>query len=70
MSVRVIKKYQSMGGGDKVFAVDCNFTPSCSHYSIEALEKYGFIEGWKLSINRIRRCNQPDLVEKIVDEVV
>jgi len=44
-SVAIIKKYQSLGGGENIFAVDCNFTTSCSHYSVEALEKYGFIKG-------------------------
>lgn len=69
ISIKAIQKYQALGGGDKLLNVDCNFTPSCSHYSVEALQKYGFIQGWKLSFNRIRRCNQRDLVEKIVDEV-
>ncbi len=35
----------------------CRFTPSCSHYFIEAVEKYGAIRGaWK-GICRIGRCN-------------
>lgn len=35
----------------------CKFTPTCSSYAIEALEKYGFIKGTFLSIRRILRCN-------------
>jgi len=35
----------------------CKFTPTCSSYAIEALEKYGFIKGSLLSIRRILRCN-------------
>ena len=35
----------------------CRFYPSCSHYTICALEKYGFFRGWYLSLKRIRRCN-------------
>ncbi|MGF1808188.1 hypothetical protein L4C31_23410 [Aliivibrio sifiae] len=27
------------------------------------------MKGWKLGIQRIKRCNQPDLVEVIYDEV-
>ena len=35
----------------------CRFYPSCSEYSIQALQKYGFIEGsWK-SIKRILKCH-------------
>ncbi|WZL83337.1 membrane protein insertion efficiency factor YidD [Vallitaleaceae bacterium 9-2] len=35
----------------------CIYIPSCSSYSLEALERYGFIKGSYLSIRRILRCN-------------
>ncbi len=35
----------------------CRFYPSCSAYSAEALEKYGFAKGMYLSIRRILRCH-------------
>jgi len=35
----------------------CRFTPTCSHYAVEALEKHGFFRGTYLSIKRILRCN-------------
>ncbi|MBS1651776.1 MAG: membrane protein insertion efficiency factor YidD [Bacteroidetes bacterium] len=35
----------------------CRFTPSCSDYAIEALQKYGFLKGGFLSLKRIVRCN-------------
>jgi len=35
----------------------CRFYPTCSQYSLEALEKYGTIKGSYLSIKRIVRCN-------------
>jgi putative component of membrane protein insertase Oxa1/YidC/SpoIIIJ protein YidD len=34
----------------------CSFFPSCSEYSIIALEKYGFIRGWHKALVRISRC--------------
>jgi len=35
----------------------CRFYPTCSEYSIQALQKYGFIKGsWK-SIKRILKCH-------------
>jgi len=35
----------------------CRFYPSCSEYSVQALQKYGLIKGsWK-SIKRILRCH-------------
>ena len=35
----------------------CRFTPTCSMYAIEALEKYGVIKGTYLSVRRILRCH-------------
>lgn len=35
----------------------CRFTPSCSVYAIEAIEKFGAIRGSLLAIYRILRCN-------------
>jgi putative membrane protein insertion efficiency factor len=34
----------------------CRFTPSCSQYSVQALQKYGLIKGGWLSIKRISKC--------------
>ena len=35
----------------------CRFTPTCSQYALEALEKYGPIKGLYLAVKRILRCN-------------
>ncbi|NVO21897.1 membrane protein insertion efficiency factor YidD [Donghicola mangrovi] len=35
----------------------CRFQPTCSAYSLEALEKHGAIKGTYLTIHRIIRCN-------------
>ncbi len=35
----------------------CRFYPTCSEYSIQALEKYGLTKGGLKSIWRILRCN-------------
>lgn len=35
----------------------CRFYPSCSLYTIEALEKYGVLKGGFMAIKRILRCN-------------
>lgn len=34
----------------------CRFTPTCSQYAIEALQKYGPFKGSWLAIKRILRC--------------
>lgn len=35
----------------------CRFTPSCSHYGYEAINKYGAFKGTWLAVKRIVRCN-------------
>lgn len=35
----------------------CRFYPSCSNYSIEAIEKHGVIKGGLLATRRICRCH-------------
>ena len=35
----------------------CRYTPTCSHYGIEALKKYGPIKGFWLTAKRILRCH-------------
>lgn len=35
----------------------CRFKPTCSNYSIVALEKHGFIKGGLMAVWRVLRCN-------------
>jgi putative membrane protein insertion efficiency factor len=35
----------------------CIYTPTCSLYAIEALEKYGAVKGTYLAVRRILRCH-------------
>ncbi|KOR26420.1 membrane protein [Clostridium sp. L74] len=35
----------------------CRFYPTCSQYAIEAIEKYGALQGTLISIKRILRCH-------------
>ena len=53
--IKVIKIYQRFIS--PFFPSSCKFSPSCSKYGIEALNKYGAIKGSLLTIKRILRCN-------------
>jgi len=35
----------------------CRFTPTCSQYGIEALQKHGALKGSWLMLKRVVRCN-------------
>jgi putative membrane protein insertion efficiency factor len=37
----------------------CRYTPSCSHYTEEAIAKYGALKGTYLGLKRICRCRPP-----------
>lgn len=41
----------------RVLPPTCRFTPSCSHYGYEAIEKYGVLKGGWLAIKRVGRCH-------------
>jgi hypothetical protein len=51
----LIKIYQLLIS--PLFPPSCRFIPTCSHYSLEALKKFGIFKGGWLSIKRILRCH-------------
>lgn len=40
-----------------LFGAKCRYTPTCSHYAIEAIKKHGPFKGIFLAFKRILRCN-------------
>lgn len=40
-----------------MFPPCCRFTPTCSQYALEALQKHGPVKGIYLSVKRIMRCH-------------
>ena len=51
--IKLIKLYQKIPGK---FHNNCRFTPTCSNYAIEALEKHGTIKVIFLTIKRLLKC--------------
>jgi len=35
----------------------CRFTPSCSLYTLQAIEKYGLLKGCLMGARRLLRCH-------------
>lgn len=67
--LKAIRYYQKTGGSERHFATSCNFSPTCSHYTYQAIETHGLIKGGCLGLKRIKRCNDPDCVKAIADPV-
>jgi putative membrane protein insertion efficiency factor len=42
---------------EKLFGNSCRFTPTCSEYTITALEKYGTVRGLTLGFKRLASCH-------------
>ncbi len=40
-----------------ILGQNCRFTPTCSQYGIEAINKYGPLKGGWLSLKRIFSCH-------------
>jgi uncharacterized protein len=40
-----------------MLGANCRFTPSCSEYSLQALERHGLLRGGGLALRRVVRCN-------------
>lgn len=51
----MIKLYQKFIS--PLLGSNCRFLPTCSQYSIEAIQKYGAIKGGFLSVKRISKCH-------------
>ncbi|MBT8272849.1 MAG: membrane protein insertion efficiency factor YidD [Bacteroidia bacterium] len=51
----LVKVYQTLIS--PLMPSTCRFQPTCSHYTIEALQKHGLIHGGKLAVKRIFSCH-------------
>ena len=52
LPIRFYQKYIS-----PLTPATCRFTPTCSHYAIQAIRKHGPFKGLALAVWRILRCN-------------
>lgn len=53
--IKVVKGYQRFIS--PLFPPSCRYYPTCSHYTVEAIEKHGAIKGGIMGLARILRCN-------------
>lgn len=53
--LKLIKFYQTAISSRTT--AKCKYYPTCSNYSLEAIERFGAVKGLALSVWRILRCN-------------
>lgn len=51
----LVKLYQNLIS--PLTPATCRYQPTCSHYTVEALQKHGLFKGGILSIKRIFSCH-------------
>ena len=54
--VLLVEQYQRFGRPLLHGRVACRFHPTCSEYSIAAVERHGTWQGLRLTIDRLSRC--------------
>jgi len=54
LTISLIKMYQKTISSNSY--IQCRHFPTCSNYSVAALEKFGFLIGIFISVRRLLRC--------------
>lgn len=54
MLIGMVKVYQLMIS--PLYLSPCRFLPSCSHYTVQAIQLHGSIKGGCMSLKRILKC--------------
>ena len=56
--IGLVRVYQQYGRPVTRKFVKCRYVPTCSEYSVEAFQKYGFFRGLKLTAKRLTSCRR------------
>jgi len=53
--IGLVKLYQNLIS--PLTPATCRYQPTCSHYTVEALQKHGLLKGGKFAVKRIFSCH-------------
>ena len=53
----VVRFYQADIHPCTAHYIRCRYVPTCSHYSVEAVERFGIARGLWLTVKRVASCN-------------
>ncbi|MBD3365859.1 membrane protein insertion efficiency factor YidD [candidate division WWE3 bacterium] len=57
LTLTLLKLYRKFLSPKNFNLSTCRFTPSCSKYTRQAVQKYGVVKGLALGLWRVLRCN-------------
>jgi putative membrane protein insertion efficiency factor len=66
LSLNLLRAYQRLIS--PLLPAACRYVPTCSEYSVEAVERFGIVRGGAMAVWRVLRCNP--FVKGGVDPVV
>ena len=55
LALKLLRAYQLLIS--PMLGQNCRFSPSCSNYSMQAIERFGFFKGSWLPTRRLLRCH-------------
>jgi putative membrane protein insertion efficiency factor len=55
LALKLIRAYQILIS--PMLGQSCRFSPTCSSYSMQAIERFGFFKGCWLTVRRLLRCH-------------
>ncbi|MCA9545737.1 MAG: membrane protein insertion efficiency factor YidD [Myxococcales bacterium] len=55
LAIAFVRLYQRLIS--PLFPPSCRFTPTCSHYAVEAYQVHGFLGGSWRTLRRLGRCH-------------
>jgi putative membrane protein insertion efficiency factor len=53
--VKMIRTYQRFWS--PMWGSNCRYFPSCSQYSLEAIERFGAVRGFYMTVKRVLKCS-------------
>ena len=56
--IGAVHMYQHYGRPLSVKIIRCHYQPTCSEYSIQAVERFGFERGLQLTLRRLSSCRR------------
>ena len=56
--VGLVRLYQEHGRWVTSKFIRCRYVPTCSEYSVQAFQKFGFFRGLELTVRRVGSCRR------------